>query len=837
MRAAFYLARATAWRSWRAVLAVAIIGGLLGAVALAAVAGARRTASAYGRYLTSIKASDAFVNVPGVLPGVPATYPLTLISRLPGVTAGAAYLGLAGSPVIGGKVDDSFLTNDLTGSYAGPGFTGDGFGQDRITVLAGRAPRAGSTSQIALTPSIARLFGVGVGGHVTYQLYRQNPQTGQVYPERRATFLVTGIVDLPPVLTDQSDAVNGGILPPGATQRLLASNEFAWVGVRLARGAAGVPALQRELATLAGTVERQIEQKTHQELPGLTFNINRSDVTHSQVQQAIRPQAVALTIFGAFAALAMLVLVGQGLAQLLSRSRPDIAAMRGLGATRSQAALAASLPGASAVIGAVVIAVAGAVALSPLAPVGPVRGFDPVRGAQADGLVLGAGSVLLAAVLIGLLALMTARVVRPAAGPPDARRPSAVARAAAAAGLPASAVVGSRNALEPGSGQQAVPVRATLLGSVAAVTAVTIAVVFGASLTGLTSHPARYGWNWNVLIQAEGGYGNWYPATMNRLMAGHPDVAGWSSFGFGQLPVDGTVIPMLGLERNLGSVEPPTTSGAPITGPGQIELGSVTLRQLGKHVGDTVLVGVKPHQQRLLITGTVTLPSFGVSLQEHVSLGSGAMLSEHDLLATQGLSTAPATSESTTSQADPSALAIDFVPGTSTAQRASLVHWITSHNPDGTPGGTYQLTQYRAAAIENASQMGSQPLALALGLAAAAVLSLALTVLSSVRRRRRELALLKTLGMTRRQVRAIVAWQTTLTLVVAVVAGVPLGIAAGRWAWHLFAGSLGVVPVTVVPVGILAAGAAVLLVAGNLLTSAPAAFAARTAPASALRAE
>jgi len=69
--------------------------------------------------------------------------------------------------------------------------------------------------------------------------------------------------------------------------------------------------------------------------------------------------------------------------------------------------------------------------------------------------------------------------------------------------------------------------------------------------------------------------------------------------------------------------------------------------------------------------------------------------------------------------------------------------------------------------------MGGQPLALALGLTVAAVLSLALTVLSSVRRRRRELALLKALGMIRGQVRAIVAWQTTLTLLVAVLVGRP----------------------------------------------------------------
>ena len=132
--------------------------------------------------------------------------------------------------------------------------------------------------------------------------------------------------------------------------------------------------------------------------------------------------------------------------------------------------------------------------------------------------------------------------------------------------------------------------------------------------------------------------------------------------------------------------------------------------------------------------------------------------------------------------------------------------------------------------------MSGQPLALAVGLAVAAVLSLALTVLASVRRRRRELALLKTLGMTRWQVRAIVAWQTTVTLVIAVGAGLPLGLALGRWAWHAFAGSLGVAPVTAVPALALVAGTLALLAAGNLLTALPGQVAARTAPAVTLRA-
>jgi ABC-type antimicrobial peptide transport system permease subunit len=182
----------------------------------------------------------------------------------------------------------------------------------------------------------------------------------------------------------------------------------------------------------------------------------------------------------------------------------------------------------------------------------------------------------------------------------------------------------------------------------------------------------------------------------------------------------------------------------------------------------------------------------------------------------------------------PSAVAIDMAAGRS---GQSLAAPIAAANPDGTPGGTYRLPSERGAAILDAGEMGSQPLALALVLAGAAVLSLGLSLLSSVRQRRRELALLKALGMTRRQVGAIITWQTTLTLAIAIGAGAPLGIATGRWAWGTFAGSLGVDPVTVVPVLLLAAGGATLILAGNLLAAVPAVVALRTDPAAALRAE
>jgi hypothetical protein len=254
-----------------------------------------------------------------------------------------------------------------------------------------------------------------------------------------------------------------------------------------------------------------------------------------------------------------------------------------------------------------------------------------------------------------------------------------------------------------------------------------------------------------------------------------------------------------------------------------------------------VTVGSGRARRTLTVVGTVTLPSIGLAIADHVSLGRGAMLADSTLLAAQGLSPHAVSVQQVASSpvsipAFPSAVAIDLAPG---ASGKALVARISHANPGGTPGGTYRLPQdrLRGAAIVDASRMGRQPLALSLAVAAGAVLSLALALLASVRQRRRELALLKTLGLTRRQVMATVAWQASVILMVAALAGGPLGVAAGRWAWAAFATSLGAVPVTVVPVPALLAGFLVLLAAGNLLAAGPGAVAARTPPAAVLRIE
>jgi ABC-type lipoprotein release transport system permease subunit len=108
---------------------------------------------------------------------------------------------------------------------------------------------------------------------------------------------------------------------------------------------------------------------------------------------------------------------------------------------------------------------------------------------------------------------------------------------------------------------------------------------------------------------------------------------------------------------------------------------------------------------------------------------------------------------------------------------------------------------------------------------------------ASVRRRRRDLALLKTLGFTQRQLMAAVAWQASVAAVIGIVIGVPLGIVVGRWLWSLFAREIYAVPQPSVPavsVVLVALGA---LVVANVVAAWPGRVAARTPTALLLRAD
>jgi predicted lysophospholipase L1 biosynthesis ABC-type transport system permease subunit len=150
---------------------------------------------------------------------------------------------------------------------------------------------------------------------------------------------------------------------------------------------------------------------------------------------------------------------------------------------------------------------------------------------------------------------------------------------------------------------------------------------------------------------------------------------------------------------------------------------------------------------------------------------------------------------------------------------------------------TYVLPVQRPAEIVNYRSMGKTPPLLAGGLAIGALIALGLTLAASVRRRRRDLALLKTLGFTHRQLASVIAWQASVAAVIGVALGVPLGIALGRWLWILFAHQIFAVPQPTVPVVWVVLVVVGAIVLANVVAALPGRSAARTPTALLLRAE
>jgi putative ABC transport system permease protein len=143
----------------------------------------------------------------------------------------------------------------------------------------------------------------------------------------------------------------------------------------------------------------------------------------------------------------------------------------------------------------------------------------------------------------------------------------------------------------------------------------------------------------------------------------------------------------------------------------------------------------------------------------------------------------------------------------------------------------------RPANVVSLGAIAGLPVALSGLLALLAAGTLAHMLASSTRRRRRDLAILKTLGFTRRQVRHAVAWQATTIAAIALLIGLPTGIAGGRWAWRVFAIQLGVLPEPAVPLTTILIAIPAALALANLIAAGPGRAAARTQSATVLRTE
>jgi ABC-type antimicrobial peptide transport system permease subunit len=242
----------------------------------------------------------------------------------------------------------------------------------------------------------------------------------------------------------------------------------------------------------------------------------------------------------------------------------------------------------------------------------------------------------------------------------------------------------------------------------------------------------------------------------------------------------------------------------------------------------------------LTIVGTATFPSIGgeANFADHPSMGTGALLSA---------ALSPAFVKAITNP-DPNLdgpgvvfvrLRSELSPaaGLADMKRIAALSDAEFAKDRNTFGDTVNVIGVqRLAEIVNYQSTGATPVVLAIGLAVGATLALALTLIASVRRRRRDLALLKSLGFTARQLAAAIAWQASTIATVAAVVGIPIGIVAGRELWVLFARDINAVPQPTVPVSLILVVVGTFLLA-NLVAAIPARIAARTPAALVLRSE
>jgi len=347
----------------------------------------------------------------------------------------------------------------------------------------------------------------------------------------------------------------------------------------------------------------------------------------------------------------------------------------------------------------------------------------------------------------------------------------------------------------------------------------------------LVSHPNLYGWNWDYVLVAGGGSGDIPGQPVARLLAHDQSVGSWSGVYFAELEIDGQPVPALGGHPG-AAVGPPILSGHGLDASGQIVLGAVTLAQLGKRVGDTVVVdnGVTP-PARMQVVGTATLPTIGGGTGgQHLEMGSGAVVPYTVI-------PPAARNPFADPQTGPQVILVRLKDGADHRTALRSLQRIAATTSTPSNFGVAVVSVLRPAEIVNYRSLGTTPVVLGGSLAAGAVVALMLTLVASVRRRRRDLAVFKTLGFTRRQLAATVAWQSSVSVLLGLVVGVPLGIITGRGLWDIFATEINAVPAPTVPVWSIVFISVGALVLANLVAAVPGRLAARTPTALVSRAD
>jgi ABC-type lipoprotein release transport system permease subunit len=786
------------WRSWLLlVVLVAVVGGL---VLSAAVAG-RRTATAFPRFVAAHGYDFLLFNF----------QPLPSLAKLPEV----ASVTEAASPINGNLV--CACTHDINSSYLSIIDLSPTALNRVVKVVTGRMPNQSSPNEVLASFNLEQAYGVHVGTVIHAPFFK----TSQLQA------IVTG----------------SNVSPAGPTIALhvvgmeAAESEFpVGQGGNTSYDIYTTRAFDRTIAQRAASGTQYFVRLRHGEsdLPRFGAHVTslhalftqNQDTIATAVTTSIHPQAVGWWVLAVLAVLAGLAVIGQALARqnvVESEEYPTLAALglprRRLVVLGTARNLVVAFAGAA---GAVVVAFA----LSPLTPAGEARLAEPSTGFTFDPpiLLLGAlGTAVVVMVLGAWPALRAARVRMGEDRPPDTH-PSSIVAHLAATGAPPSAVIGVRHALERGRGAASVPVGTALFGTVLAVMALCATAVFGASLSHLTATPELYGDAYQVLLaNGQSGSGK---ATAEIARLEHDRAITGIMLGMrAEVSINRVSVFAIAGKAVRGPLLLSTVGGRLPAGNGDIALGTTTLHQVGAHVGSVVHVTVQmpnggERTPSFHVVGTASFPGqFGLG-----GLGTGAAFTLAGYLnAICPPGPAQSTCQSAFQANQNFAVMARAIPGPK--GQAAINHFFDAYQ-SGFQGNAVRPSA--PTSLVNFGEAVNFPLILGLILALFGAATLVHLLVVSVARRRREIGLLKALGFVNGQVGAAVCWQSTTVGLVGIIVGVPLGVAVGQVVWRAFATNLGAVPVSLVPVWLITALAAGVLVVANVLAIAPAVAAARS---------
>jgi len=463
---------------------------------MAAAAGARRTDTAYERFLRDSNASDAYV--------APYAFVGDLTDRIRTVS-GVQVEGRFQAATVGEQgPDGSLLSNDSPDE----GLTvyvdlDDSLGRtDRPRLLGGRLPDRDRADEVLINRTLARRRHLRVGDRLELlnidrslvaryrgdeDLVNRAVRRGDAHPEV-VTFTVTGIGLFSDEVGLDTRYGEGVVIVP-RIYLTVHQPVLEWVKDRV----------RVDPGTSPQSVRVAIDQAVAPDRADISLVAERAH----RVGRTTRPYVVGLALVAVVLGLAGAVVVGQMLRRQSMSDALDDPLLLTLGVTiRQLATLRAARAAVVAVVG-VAVAVMVALACSLALPLGPASDADPNQGLAVDGPVIALGAA-------AIVVLAESSAIRVGRGAVRAGRPGSSAgrtRARPAPPPASSPIVLAALRGATGGGRVATrTVRVALVSSVVAVAAIVAVLTCSATLDRVAATPARYGWNWDVMLIGGGGY-------------------------------------------------------------------------------------------------------------------------------------------------------------------------------------------------------------------------------------------------------------------------------------------------------------------------------------------